>query len=92
MPAVARLLLVLSYATPLGFSLLYPAQAGAVVTREEVERALRDGVNYLKNEQQDDGSWSEAEGRAPGGTTSLVTLALLTAGEPPDSPTVATRS
>ena len=66
MPAVARLLLVLSYATPLGFSLLYPAPAGAAVTREEVERAIRDGVNFLKGQQQDDGSWPDADSEAHG--------------------------
>ena len=48
MPAVVCLLLVMSYATLLGFSLLYPAPAGAAVTREEVERAIRDGVRFLK--------------------------------------------
>jgi hypothetical protein len=89
MPVVARLLLVLTYTTPLWCSLLYPNPACAAVTREEVERALRDGVNYLKSQQRDDGSWPEAAGDAPRGTTSLVTLALLTAGELPGAPEVA---
>ena len=35
-----------------------------------------------------DGSWADVHGEARTGTTSLVTLALLTAGEQPDSPTV----
>ncbi|QEH38313.1 hypothetical protein OJF2_69140 [Aquisphaera giovannonii] len=64
-----------------------PSQAG--VTREEVERSIRDGVRYLKQQQRPDGSWRDAEDDARTGTTSLVTLALLTAGEKPDSPEVA---
>jgi hypothetical protein len=61
----------------------------ASVTREEVERAIREGVRYLKGLQREDGSWEEVEKDARTGVTSLVTLALLTAGEKPDSPTVA---
>src|SRR3954453_19092092 len=65
-----------------------PPSARAAVTREEVERAIREGVRYLKNEQRADGSWVDVHGEARTGTTSLVTLALLTAGEKADSPTV----
>src|SRR3954447_18203553 len=65
-----------------------PAQAG-VVTREDVERAIQEGVRYLKKEQRDDGAWPDADHRAQTGTTSLVTLALLTAGEKPNSPAIA---
>ena len=63
----------------------------AAVTREEVERSLREGVRFLKSQQRADGSWAADTGgvEAPSGTTSLVTLALLTAGEPVDSPAVA---
>jgi Domain of unknown function (DUF4159) len=63
-----------------------PVEAG--VTRDEVERAIRDGVHYLKSKQRDDGSWPDIEGDSRSGMTSLVTLALLTAGEPVDSPTI----
>ncbi len=63
-----------------------PAAAG--VTREEVERAIRDGVRYLKSQQRADGSWPDVEGESRSGTTSLVTLALLTAGERTDSETI----
>jgi hypothetical protein len=60
------------------------------VTREEVEKAIREGIRYLKEEQQADGSWADYRGgEMPTGTTSLVTLALLTAGEPADEPHVA---
>ena len=58
------------------------------VTSEEVERAIREGVRFLKSQQQPDGSWPEAEAQVKTGTTSLVTLALLTAGEKADSPTI----
>jgi hypothetical protein len=61
-----------------------PTRAG--VTREEVERAIQEGVRYLKQIQRIDGSWPDADAEAHTGTTSLATLALLTAGEPPSSP------
>ncbi len=64
---------------------LAPRARGAV-TREEVERAIRGGVRYLVKQQRPDGSWPEIDDDARTGTTSLVTLALLTAGEPPDAP------
>ena len=58
------------------------------VTSEQVERAIREGVRFLKSQQRDDGSWPDAEAQAKTGTTSLVTLALLTAGERADSKTI----
>ena len=64
------------------------ARCSANVTREEVERAIREGVRYLKSVQRADGSWSDVENEAKTGTTSLITLALLTAGEKVDSPTI----
>jgi hypothetical protein len=63
-----------------------PCQGG--VTREEVERSIRDGVRYLKEQQNKDGSWNELDERTRTGVTSLVTLALLTAGEKPSTPEV----
>jgi hypothetical protein len=60
----------------------------ANVTREEVERAIREGVRYLKSQQRADGSWSDVENEAKTGTTSLIALALLTAGEKADSPLI----
>ncbi|MFO0891845.1 MAG: prenyltransferase/squalene oxidase repeat-containing protein [Isosphaeraceae bacterium] len=56
------------------------------MTREEVERAIRDGIRYLKQAQREDGSWEEMNMQARTGTTSLITLALLTAGEKPEEP------
>jgi hypothetical protein len=67
--------------------LIPPARAG--VTREEVERAIRGGVRYLIKQQRLDGSWPEIDDDARTGTTSLVTLALLTSGEPADAPHIA---
>src|SRR5208282_6842845 len=43
---------------------------------------------YLEQEQRADGSWDDVSQQAKTGVTSLVTLALLTAGEKPDSPTI----
>jgi hypothetical protein len=63
-----------------------PVRGG--VTSEQVEKAIREGVRYLKDKQAADGSWTEAEAQVKTGTTSLVTLALLTAGEKPDSDTI----
>src|SRR5271155_4556627 len=70
------LLVVLTILTELACS----ASCAAAVTREEVERAIREGVRYLKGLQRDDGSWADVEADARTGVTSLVTLALLTAG------------
>ncbi len=63
--------------------------ARADVTAEQVERAIRDGVRFLKNAQRGDGSWADSDIKAVTGATSLITLALLTAGEPADEPHVA---
>jgi hypothetical protein len=63
--------------------------AAAAVTREEVERAIHDGVRFLQRQQRADGSWAEVGPEAGPGTTALVTLALITAGESPHSPAVA---
>ncbi len=66
-------------------ALAAPQPCDAGVTREEVERAIREGVRFLKGQQRDDGSWADVENDARTGVTSMVTLALLTAGEKPDS-------
>ena len=56
------------------------AAPAAGVTREEVEQAIKNGIGFLLKIQRPDGSW----GKQPG-ETALVTLALLTAGESPNS-------
>src|SRR5262249_32779408 len=62
-------------------------QAHGAVTREQVENAIQKGIHYLKSTQRGDGSWVEADAEHRG-TTSLVVIALLTAGEPVNSPTI----
>ncbi len=76
--AIAGLLVILAAGVP----------SHGAVTREDVERAIRDGLRYLKQEQKADGSWEDASAQAKTGTTSLVTLALLTGGEKADSPSI----
>ncbi len=65
----------------LALAALPPARGD--VTAEQVDRAIRRGVAFLKGQQAPDGSW-------PGepGVTALVSLALVTAGESPDSPAI----
>jgi hypothetical protein len=76
---------VLTVAAQLGVTVTSRAE----VTKEEVERAIREGVRFLKSlPQRPDGSWPDVEPEAKTGTTSLITLALLTAGEKPDSPVI----
>ena len=58
------------------------------MTSEEVERAIRNGVRFLKERQGPDGSWADVDQAARTGPTSLAVLALLTAGEKPDAPTI----
>lgn len=60
----------------------------AEVTAERVRQAIQNGVNYLKDRQQPDGSWSDYLSYH-GGVTALVTLALLQCGETPEEPHVA---
>lgn len=61
--------------------------AGAEVTAEQVDASIKGAIRFLKGEQRGDGSWDEYLGDTyPMGTSALVTLALLTAGESPDDP------
>jgi hypothetical protein len=83
--ALSRLALVLVVVSAMAEG----SPARAAVTTQEVEHAIREGVRYLLKEQKENGSWAEyAEARYQSGVTSLVTLALLTAGEKPDSPAI----
>jgi hypothetical protein len=54
----------------------------AEVTAEQVRAAIDRGVNYLKSEQRDNGSWIDALGYE-GGISALCTLALLNSGVDP---------
>lgn len=59
--------------------------ARAEVTAEDVRQAVDDGTRFLLAQQNKvDGSWGDPPGQ-PGGLTSLVTLALLSAGQDPQS-------
>src|SRR6516165_9177188 len=62
--------------------------ARAGVTSEQVERAIREGVRFLKDRQRPDGSWADVDRAAMTGPTSLAALALMTAGEKASSPTI----
>jgi hypothetical protein len=77
-PGSRRLSLVLT----LSFVLSLLAPGRAAVTREEVEQAIQDGIRFIKNQQDNDGSWPDFDGRTRGGTTALAALALATAGVP----------
>src|SRR5271156_5306448 len=78
-------LVIMSLAGQLAFA---RGTSSAEVTSEEVNRAIGAGVRFLAQRQRANGSWPDEGGHAPTGTTSLVTLALLTAGEKPDSPLI----
>src|SRR5262245_46724747 len=83
---LAYILKPIAYSLILLFSITPVVQAQ--LTAENVRRAIRRGADFLKSQQNKmDGSWPEHPGQ-PGGLTGLVTLALLTAGESPDSPEV----
>jgi hypothetical protein len=56
---------------------------------EKVRKAIKDGANYLKQQQKADGNWQFRTQRASkGGGAALAVLALLTAGEPLNDPKV----
>ncbi len=59
---------------------------GEDVTGADVARAVRLGVQAIRERQLPDGSWPERS--QPGGNTCLAALALLAAGERPEGPTL----
>jgi RNA polymerase sigma factor (sigma-70 family) len=65
-----------------------PAPPQAAPAWPELDAAIQPGARFLKQKQRADGSWFNVDSEAPTGTTSLVTLALLAASEPPDAPTI----
>jgi hypothetical protein len=54
----------------------------AEITAEQVRKAIRDGVEFLKRQQLPTGSWGEIV-QHPGGMNALITLALLNSGVDP---------
>jgi RNA polymerase sigma factor (sigma-70 family) len=69
-------------------SVIAGPDARASALDEPVEAAIRLGVHFLKSHQQPDGSWPDIDQDAQTGMTSLATLALVAAGEKPDSPAI----
>ena len=65
-----------------------PRMARAAVTSEQVRTSIQRAIAHLRRAQRPNGGWADL-GAYQGGTTALVTLALLTAGLPPDDRTVA---
>jgi hypothetical protein len=61
--------------------------ATAQIEAEEVRTAIDRAVEYLKKQQNKNGSWTDHAGQA-GGATALCTLALLNAGVPATDDTV----
>ena len=57
------------------------------LTADLVRKAIKRGVDNLKKSQGADGSWTGVSAY-PGGSTALITLALLNAGERPNSPQI----
>ncbi|MCC6420932.1 MAG: DUF4159 domain-containing protein [Gemmataceae bacterium] len=58
---------------------------------EQVRSAIEGGVKWLRQNQNNDGSWNDKLGafNHPGGTSALAVLALLNAGVPRDDPMIA---
>lgn len=61
------------------------AQQPPTLSADQVRDSIRQGVEYLLNEQSGNGTWDELI-QYPGGVTALCTLALLTAGVEPSHP------
>ena len=63
--------------------------APALPTDQQVDEAIRRGLEYLNRQQEPDGTWNTRyNNQYPGATEALVTLLHLTAGEDPNSPRV----
>lgn len=57
---------------------------GQAIDAAQVERGIEQAVRFLLGGQQADGGWPEYNPQYPRGVSSLVTLALLTAGMDPE--------
>ena len=84
------IVLALTLASVLGFAGTAAAQQAAVTTRQ-IEEAIDKARDWLVRQQNANGSWdcSMRPNETRVGATSLVTLALLNAGLPPEDPTMA---
>jgi hypothetical protein len=63
------------------------AQEPLELSAERVRNSIRQGIEYLLNEQSGRGTWDDMTDY-PGGVTALATLALLTAGVEPSHPKI----
>ena len=61
--------------------------AKEALTADKVRKTIKRGVDNLKKSQKADGTWSGVSGYE-GGSTALIALALLNAGENPSSPQI----
>jgi hypothetical protein len=68
-------------------ALLQASPAHGEVTAEQVNEAIRKGMEYLEKQQHPNGNWTEYEGE-PGGMTALCALALLNSGRTIDDTSV----
>ena len=56
----------------LAFASIDGARARGAVTKEDVERAIRDGARFLKQSQRDDGSWDDLSPQAKTNSKTIV--------------------
>jgi hypothetical protein len=62
-----------------------------IITKQQVDAAVKKAVEFLKGQQKDDGSWvgtKDYESYYPYGTTALVAYALVKGGESKKSPCI----
>jgi hypothetical protein len=77
-----------------GVALLLTAPAARAVSKDDVNRAIEKGVDYLRRIQKEDGRWlygqteGDARGDANAGATALAGLALLECEVPPDDASI----
>jgi len=64
-----------------------PCRSFAAIDAATVQQSIDRGIAYLRSTQNNQGGWKEYTGQS-GGLTALCTLALLTAGVPPDDPAI----
>jgi len=69
----------------LGWCFLFLVASAVALDKKAVDAAVKRGVEFLKSQQQPDGSWTGLRARNyPMGYTALVLLALLKAGVDPE--------
>lgn len=74
-------------ASVLTYTFCTPQAARAEVSAEQVRASINKAITFLKKQQRANGTWLEVVSQE-GGSTSLITLALLNAGVPVNDPTI----